>query len=182
MTPTNLAVIFAPIMLRTGNDDLQREASDNPRAQAIISLLIQHPDLIDDTVMGEWRKRIGVLADIVRTPPQYSGWLTKQGGSIKTWKKRWCVLKDNELWYYKNEGDVKEQGTIVLDGYTIDEDVGKVKQPNAFRLFHPDQRTFFLSAETVKAKGAWVRVLRSSTKWYANFGPAAQKLLADLLA
>jgi hypothetical protein len=31
------------------------------------------------------------------------GWCKKQGGRIKTWKKRWLVLKDNCLYYFKKE-------------------------------------------------------------------------------
>ena len=30
------------------------------------------------------------------------GYLTKQGGTIKTWKKRWVVVNDREMRYYKN--------------------------------------------------------------------------------
>jgi hypothetical protein len=30
-----------------------------------------------------------------------TGWATKQGGQIKTWRKRWFVLKDQHLHYYK---------------------------------------------------------------------------------
>jgi len=28
------------------------------------------------------------------------GFLVKEGGSIKTWKKRWCVIQGNALSYY----------------------------------------------------------------------------------
>jgi len=34
---------------------------------------------------------------------QKAGFLTKEGGSIKTWKKRWCVLKNGALHYSKNK-------------------------------------------------------------------------------
>lgn len=30
------------------------------------------------------------------------GWMTKQGGRIKTWKRRWFILSDNVLYYFKN--------------------------------------------------------------------------------
>jgi hypothetical protein len=33
--------------------------------------------------------------------PDKDGYLTKQGGNIKTWKKRWCVLKDGSIFYFK---------------------------------------------------------------------------------
>ncbi len=29
------------------------------------------------------------------------GWLTKQGNSVKSWKKRWFVLKEDCLYYYR---------------------------------------------------------------------------------
>ena len=38
-------------------------------------------------------------------PPEKDGWLTKQGGSIKTWKKRYFILKDNILYYFKTPKD-----------------------------------------------------------------------------
>jgi hypothetical protein len=28
------------------------------------------------------------------------GWLTKEGGTIKSWKKRWCVFADGQITYY----------------------------------------------------------------------------------
>jgi len=35
--------------------------------------------------------------------PMKEGWLTKQGKVVKSWKKRWFVLKDNTLSYYKSK-------------------------------------------------------------------------------
>jgi len=32
------------------------------------------------------------------------GFLSKQGGSSKGWKRRWCVFENNALFYYKQEG------------------------------------------------------------------------------
>ncbi len=31
------------------------------------------------------------------------GQLRKEGGSVKSWKTRWCVIEDNHLLYYKNK-------------------------------------------------------------------------------
>ena len=44
----------------------------------------------------------------VATPPTASqfvvkeGWLTKQGGQYKTWRKRWFVLRNNHIAYHKD--------------------------------------------------------------------------------
>ena len=32
-----------------------------------------------------------------------SGYLSKLGGKVKTWKKRWFVLRSGELFYYKSQ-------------------------------------------------------------------------------
>lgn len=35
--------------------------------------------------------------------PEMEGYLVKMGGSIKTYKKRWFVLKGNTLYYFKSQ-------------------------------------------------------------------------------
>ncbi len=47
------------------------------------------------------------------------GFLTKQGHKRKNWKKRWFVLKDNELSYYEQRGDEDAKGRIPLDDPTV---------------------------------------------------------------
>ncbi|XP_068014941.1 pleckstrin homology domain-containing family H member 2 isoform X3 [Melanerpes formicivorus] len=46
-----------------------------------------------------------------------SGYLLKMGGKVKTWKRRWFMLKGGELLYYKSPSDVirKPQGQIELN-------------------------------------------------------------------
>ena len=34
--------------------------------------------------------------------PDHKGWLTKEGGKHKTWKKRWFILTENCLYYFKS--------------------------------------------------------------------------------
>lgn len=35
------------------------------------------------------------------------GWLRKQGGFVKTWHTRWFVLKGDQLYYFKDEDEIK---------------------------------------------------------------------------
>jgi hypothetical protein len=43
---------------------------------------------------------VGVLGDDV--PIERSGYLTKQGHQVANWKRRWFLLKDNQLTYMKH--------------------------------------------------------------------------------
>lgn len=48
----------------------------------------------------------------------YSGYLTKHKKRVLTkWHRRYCILKDEFLFYFKSETDNKETGVIILPGY-----------------------------------------------------------------
>jgi len=53
------------------------------------------------------------------TNAERKGWLTKQGGRIKTWKRRWFILSDNCLFYFKTPSDVEPCGIIPLENVTV---------------------------------------------------------------
>jgi len=61
-------------------------------------------------------------------PPDYDGYLTKQGGSIKTWKRRYFILKEKTLYYYKTPKDTFFTGKIELEPTSlVKEEQGKKK-------------------------------------------------------
>ena len=35
--------------------------------------------------------------------PEREGWLIKEGGKVKSKRKRWFILKDSVLYYFKKE-------------------------------------------------------------------------------
>lgn len=35
--------------------------------------------------------------------PEMEGFLVKKGAVVKSWKKRWCILRDNALAYYSKK-------------------------------------------------------------------------------
>jgi len=53
------------------------------------------------------------------TNAEKKGWLTKQGGRIKTWKRRWFILNDTGLYYFKKPQDSEPCGIIMLDNVEI---------------------------------------------------------------
>ena len=65
------------------------------------------------------------------------GWMTKQGGRIKTWKKRWFILSDHVLYYFKEkqEETSKACGIVPLEDVTVRE-VEDAKRKFCFELSH----------------------------------------------
>ncbi|XP_022246381.1 pleckstrin homology domain-containing family A member 4-like [Limulus polyphemus] len=48
------------------------------------------------------------------------GWLFRlEGGALRQWKRRWCVLTDYCLFYYKDLGEDKLLGSVILPSYRI---------------------------------------------------------------
>ena len=47
------------------------------------------------------------------------GWLLKQGGRIKTWKKRYTILSGNVLYYFKTPKDRAPAGFVALEGIEV---------------------------------------------------------------
>jgi len=98
-----------------------------------------------------------------------SGWLTKQGGGIKTWKKRYFVLKNNELYYYGDPSDAEAKGKIEVFGIQVrqltskearDETGDKFKY--VIEVLHPD-RTWILASDTQQDCMEWNIVIRQAS-------------------
>jgi len=70
--------------------------------------------LYDRIVEDEIKMEQGVF-----TNAEKKGWLTKQGGRIKTWKRRWFILNDTGLYYFKKPQDTEPCGIIMLDNVEI---------------------------------------------------------------
>ncbi|XP_053315691.1 pleckstrin homology domain-containing family H member 2 [Spea bombifrons] len=88
-----------------------------------------------------------------------SGYLLKMGGKIKTWKRRWFVLKGGELLYYKSPSDVirKPQGQIELNSSSH---IVKGDGKQTIQLV-TEKRTYYLTADSPNILDEWVRVLQN---------------------
>eukprot|EP00732_Lithocolla_globosa_P003672 Lithocolla_globosa_v1_NODE_3044_length_1783_cov_5.271412.p1 type:complete len:375 gc:universal NODE_3044_length_1783_cov_5.271412:1142-18(-) len=98
---------------------------------------------------------------------QYEGTLCKQGGKIKTWKRRWFVLTtDCILYYFKSSSDNTPLGMIVLLSYQVaflrPDESGK---KHSFKIFHTggQARTYFFYADTEKDMQNWVNEIKKAT-------------------
>ena len=81
--------------------------------------------------------------------PDCHGFLFKQGYNIRSWKKRYCVLKEHQLFYYGKMHHSTAYGVMNLYGYSVA--MGKTSDKRFY--FHappPDRhmRTFKFYCES----------------------------------
>ncbi|KAI8636073.1 hypothetical protein BD408DRAFT_438242 [Parasitella parasitica] len=96
-------------------------------------------------------------------PPDMEGWLYKQGDKYKTWNKRWFVLKENNLFYFKNPKAMRMKGIINLKGYRIEVDESIHPGKYCFMAHHERERTFYFYTEFEKPMKDWLKALMKAT-------------------
>ncbi|KAL5018132.1 hypothetical protein ScPMuIL_003854 [Solemya velum] len=68
--------------------------------------------------------------------PDKEGWLWKQGGRYRSWKRRWFILNDNCLYYFQYTQDKEPKGIIPLENLQVREvPAEKSNKPNSFELY-----------------------------------------------
>ncbi|XP_015600576.1 uncharacterized protein LOC107270247 isoform X5 [Cephus cinctus] len=99
-------------------------------------------------------------------PVALQGWLHKQGSEgLMLWKKRWFVLSEYCLFYYKGPEEEKLLGSILLPSYrvTVCRPEDKITRKFAFRAEHANMRTYHFAADSRESMNQWVNVLTLAT-------------------
>ncbi|XP_018614107.2 pleckstrin homology domain-containing family A member 6 isoform X1 [Scleropages formosus] len=117
------------------------------------------------------------------------GWLYKQASNgMKQWNKRWFVLTDRCLFYYKDEKEEGVLGSLPLLGfrirvvqstdnisrkyafkaYCIDAEEAGSNRSSAFCLQaeHAGIRTYYFSAETLEEQEDWVQAMSEAARMH----------------
>ncbi|KAF7816091.1 pleckstrin homology domain-containing protein 1-like [Senna tora] len=92
--------------------------------------------------------------------PERTGWLTKQGDYIKTWRRRWFVLKQGKLFWFKDSYSVSRssipRGVISVGScLTVKGAEDVIHKPGAFELSTSHSTMYFI-ADTDKEKEEWI--------------------------
>ena len=114
--------------------------------------------------------------------PDIEGWLWKQGGRYKSWKRRWFILNDKCLYYFEYTTDKEPRGIIPLENVQVKE-VTVGSRQNCFELFsalgHGEvikacktdadgkviegrHTVYRMSAATAEEKHKWIEGIRTS--------------------
>ncbi|XP_073764580.1 pleckstrin homology domain-containing family A member 7 isoform X7 [Danio rerio] len=98
-------------------------------------------------------------------PVVVRGWLYKQDSSgMRLWKRKWFVLSDYCLFYYKDSREETVLGSIPLPSYVISP-VGPedhISRKYAFKAEHCGMRTYFFSADTQEDMNGWIRAMNQA--------------------
>uniref|UniRef100_A0A8C6TAC5 Pleckstrin homology domain containing, family H (with MyTH4 domain) member 1 n=1 Tax=Neogobius melanostomus TaxID=47308 RepID=A0A8C6TAC5_9GOBI len=87
-----------------------------------------------------------------------SGYLLKMGSQVKAWKRRWFVLRNGEILYYKSPDVIrKPQGQIELNSSCR---ILRGEGAQTFQLI-TEKKTFYLTADSPNILEEWIRVLQN---------------------
>ncbi|XP_061832535.1 TBC1 domain family member 2A isoform X2 [Nerophis lumbriciformis] len=91
--------------------------------------------------------------------PKLCGYLQKQGGPLRGWKRRWftCEEKRNQLFYYRTPQDLRPLGRVDLGAATFTYPLKA--EAGTFHIKTPE-RTFILKAVTQEVMHYWLQQLQ----------------------
>jgi hypothetical protein len=90
-----------------------------------------------------------------------AGYLTKQGDVIRSWRKRWFVLSDDAMRYYRDESHDELKGEIALS-VIIRAKVGATRGRGgrtATFVVETEDRDWLIQADSEASRDAWVQAI-----------------------
>jgi hypothetical protein len=108
----------------------------------------------------------------LRERQHHMGWIEKQGGIVKSWKKRYFVLGDNTLKYFASPADRSPKGTIVLNNIQQISEVGNAQAKIGLVLQTP-HRAYLLRFDAEDVRGQWKTAIQTQLDTLRGLRPAS---------
>ncbi|XP_059510667.1 pleckstrin homology domain-containing family A member 5 isoform X6 [Stegostoma tigrinum] len=129
-------------------------------------------------------KRSNSIKRNANAPVMKRGWLYKQDSTgMKLWKKRWFVLADLCLFYYRDEKEEGILGSILLPSFKIapvsPED--HINRKYAFKASHPNMRTYYFYTETAKEMDSWMKAMIEAALVQTEPVKRTEKLASEIV-
>jgi hypothetical protein len=86
---------------------------------------------------------------------------------MRSWKRRWAVVKANKMYFYAEKGAKDPAEFIRLNECRVERADRMTKKPNSFAIIHNNatlQPTCFLIAPTEDICQEWIDFLQRKTK------------------
>lgn len=100
-------------------------------------------------------------------PADKDGWMTKQGGSYKSWKKRWFVLKGAQLFYFKTKKDTDLTGVINLTKESNVKRSDDKKKKYCF-MVHTTKRDYLMYPDSLSDQESWMKAINQVIERIVN--------------
>jgi len=111
-------------------------------------------------------------------PFDRDGYMTKQGGSYKNWNKRYFILKDGALYYFKTPKDTTFTGRIDLESNSVTkEEPGIKKSPHIFSI-STSRRIYFMYPDKADEVRPWIDSINkaiNNAKGTSDYGSSSTK-------
>ncbi|KAM3934014.1 connector enhancer of kinase suppressor of ras 1 [Leptodactylus fuscus] len=103
--------------------------------------------------------------------PDCDGWLWQKKENVsfmsQKWKRCWCVLKKDRLYWYSSPQDEKAQGLLNISSYSLESPwEAKHKKKYEFQLSHPTYKPFVFAADNLTDMKKWVTFLLKTLQKY----------------
>ncbi|MEW5299144.1 MAG: hypothetical protein WDW38_005036 [Sanguina aurantia] len=91
--------------------------------------------------------------------PERCGWLLKQGEYLTAWRRRWFVMKQGKIFWFKSDvvtPDTSPRGVIDVNKcLSIKGAEDSINKPNSFEISTMESSQFFI-ADSDKEKEDWI--------------------------
>ncbi|XP_044308114.1 pleckstrin homology domain-containing family A member 5 isoform X11 [Varanus komodoensis] len=127
-------------------------------------------------------KRSNSIKRNPNAPVVRRGWLYKQDSTgMKLWKKRWFVLSDLCLFYYRDEKEEGILGSILLPSFQISmlSSEDHINRKYAFKAAHPNMRTYYFCTDTGKEMELWMKAMIDAALVQTEPVKRADKITAE---
>uniref|UniRef100_A0A8C5G203 Pleckstrin homology domain-containing family A member 5-like n=1 Tax=Gouania willdenowi TaxID=441366 RepID=A0A8C5G203_GOUWI len=127
-------------------------------------------------------KRSNSIKRNINAPVVKNGWLYKQDSTgMKLWKKRWFVLSDMCLFYYRDDKEDSILGSILLPSFhismlSVDDHISK---KYAFKATHPNMRTYYFCTDTAKEMESWMKAMTDAALVHTEPARRLDKVKVD---
>uniref|UniRef100_A0A3B5K9V1 Pleckstrin homology domain containing, family A member 5 n=1 Tax=Takifugu rubripes TaxID=31033 RepID=A0A3B5K9V1_TAKRU len=164
-----------------GSDYSNFPGSPNPAVATTTTTTSTRPSRSSKKVHN-FGKRSNSIKRNLNAPVVKSSWLYKQDSAgMKLWKKRWFVLSDLCLFYYRDEKEDNILGSILLPSFhismlSVDDHISK---KYAFKATHPNMRTYYFCADTAKEMEAWMKVMTDAALVHTEPAKRLDKFKVD---
>ncbi|CAL9699028.1 unnamed protein product [Knipowitschia caucasica] len=141
------------------------EDQDRVSQASSVATISYFPRKDSDGKVQTFGKRSHSVKRDPNCPVVIRGWLYKKDSSgLKLWKRRWFVLSNYCLFYYKDSREESVLGSIPLPSYRILFCTPRECKSRkfTFKVVHQGMRSYFFSADTQEDMLGWVRALSQS--------------------